>query len=218
MTDPKTILPRRKHSTAGSLLGVKDLVGSPESVSQARAYVRGKLGEDHPALDDVTLLVSEVVTNAVIHSNSRNGGRVTLALADCYDFIHVDVVDEGGEMIPQVGAGIFAESGRGLMLVEQISDHWDVYEDSAGRTVWFQVRYERVASCCPMQRTSAEPSDPHESATRRTAKQAARTVAESAQQEQALRLVERWGLDRDGLDMAAETLGVEPFGHEGTRL
>ncbi|GAA3829764.1 hypothetical protein GCM10022226_58270 [Sphaerisporangium flaviroseum] len=66
----------------GSLLGVIDLTGSPESVALAREYVRRKLGADHPALDDVTILTSEVVTNATVHSNSRNGGRITVAIAE----------------------------------------------------------------------------------------------------------------------------------------
>ncbi|MFC4588306.1 ATP-binding protein [Sphaerisporangium corydalis] len=114
--------------------------------------MKQKLGANHPALDDVTLLVSELVTNALIHSNSRNGGRITLAIADCHDRIHVDVVDAGGENIPQVCEDImFAEGGRGLMLVKLMSCAWNVYEDSAGRTVWFQVKYTREDSdlSCP---------------------------------------------------------------------
>jgi anti-sigma regulatory factor (Ser/Thr protein kinase) len=128
--------------TAGRLLGVTELIGSPESVSQAREYARRKLGDGHPALDDVTLLVSEVVTNAVLHSNSKNGGKVTLAIADCYDFIHVDVVDAGGEAAPHLCEDMLAEGGRGLMLVDMISQQWNVHEGDAGRTVWFEVKYK----------------------------------------------------------------------------
>ncbi|MFC4533648.1 ATP-binding protein [Sphaerisporangium dianthi] len=128
----------------GRLLGVIELVGSPESVSQAREFVRAKLGEAHPAIDDVTLLVSEVVTNAVLHSDSRNGGKVTLAIADCHDFVHVDVVDAGGRSAPRVCGETLAEGGRGLMLVDLISQRWDVHEDDAGRTVWFDVKYKVV--------------------------------------------------------------------------
>jgi anti-sigma regulatory factor (Ser/Thr protein kinase) len=132
------------RETKGTLLGVTDLIGSPESVPRAREYVRQKLGAGHPALANVTLLVSELVTNAVLHSDSRNGGRVTLALADCHDFIHGDVVDEGSSSVPQVCADMFAEGGRGLFLVEAISDRWGVYTDCAGQTVWFQVSYQRA--------------------------------------------------------------------------
>ncbi|MET8141627.1 ATP-binding protein [Sphaerisporangium sp. NPDC005288] len=130
----------------GHLLGVVDLVCVPESVALAREYVRRKLGAGHPALDEVTLLVSEVVTNSVVHSDSRDGGTVTLALADCQDFVHVDVVDAGGESTPQVCHDPYAEGGRGLMLVDLMSKTWSVYEDEAGRTVWFEVAYERPPS------------------------------------------------------------------------
>ncbi len=127
----------------GILLGVTELAGSPESVAAAREYVRRKLGTRHPALDDVTLLTSELVTNAVIHSNSRNGGSVSLALADCHCFIHVDVVDSGGDTVPCVRGDVLAEGGRGLMLVDPLSQRWGIYEDDAGRTAWFEVAYRR---------------------------------------------------------------------------
>ncbi|MEU8270462.1 ATP-binding protein [Sphaerisporangium sp. NPDC049002] len=174
----------RQNWVKGNLLGVIDLPGSPESAQQAREYVRRKLDDNHPALDDVTLLVSEIVTNAVVHSNSRDGGKITLALADCFDRIHVDVVDEGGASVPRVGGDIFGEGGRGLMIVELISDRWAVYEDEAGRTVWFEVRYGQQASEDAAHYPPVQPSGRGESALRRTARHAARTVGESLQIEQ----------------------------------
>ncbi|WP_181871314.1 ATP-binding protein [Sphaerisporangium album] len=128
----------------GFLLGVTHLTGSPQSAAQAREYVRAKLGKHHPALDDVVLLVSEVVTNAAVHSNSRNGGVVTLAIADCHDLVRVDVVDAGGETAPRVCDDDQAEGGRGLVLVDHISHRWDVHEDDTGRTVWFEVKYRHA--------------------------------------------------------------------------
>ncbi|GGK88137.1 hypothetical protein Sme01_01020 [Sphaerisporangium melleum] len=130
--------------TTGSLLDAIELIGSPESVAEARAYVREKLGAGHPALDDVTLLVSEVVTNSIVHSDSKNGGKVTLALADRHDVIHVDVVDAGGAEVPHVCGEQDGESGRGLLLVQAIAHRWDVHDNPAGRTVWFQVKYARA--------------------------------------------------------------------------
>ncbi|WP_380840486.1 ATP-binding protein [Sphaerisporangium dianthi] len=179
-----------------------------------------KLGETHPALDDVTLLVSEIVTNSVLHSNSRDGGRITLAIADCRDLIHVDVVDAGGPTRPEVRADMFAEGGRGLMLVEMISYKWAVYDDAAGRTVWFQVKYRPAdRPTFPRQRESADPVRRPETATRRTARHAARTVAESAELEQgyARSLVKRRRLDAEGLSQAAESLGADPLPDEEIR-
>ncbi|MET8146468.1 ATP-binding protein [Sphaerisporangium sp. NPDC005288] len=199
------------------MLGVLDLLGSPQSPARARVWVRRKLGADHPALEDVTRLVSEVVTNAVVHSDSRDGGRITLALADCFDRIHADVVDDGGESVPRVCVSDdFAESGRGMMLVDLLSQAWGVYEDEAGRTVWFEVEYRRDrhsdALACPRQREAFDSAD---SAVRSTAVLAARTVAESVEREcrgrHARRLARRWDLDRAGLDAAADALVVEPL-------
>ncbi|WP_248958152.1 ATP-binding protein [Sphaerisporangium perillae] len=147
---------------AGRLLGVTELLGSPESVSRAREYVRRKLGDAHPAIDDVTLLVSEVVTNAVLHSDSKNGGKVTLAIADCHDFVHVDVVDEGGECSPRLCGDLLAEGGRGLVLVDLISHQWSVREDDTGRTVWFDVKY-KCGSDGTTRHGSSSPDNPHPS-------------------------------------------------------
>ncbi|WP_203994022.1 ATP-binding protein [Sphaerisporangium rufum] len=222
MAQPRPIPPHPYQTATGILLGVTDLPGSPESASRARAWIRDRLGEDHPALEDVTLLVSEVVTNSVIHSASRDGGKVTLAIADCHEFIHIDVVDDGAETEPRVCGDPFGESGRGLMLVDVIARNWGVYTDPAGRTVWFQCAYRRRAAdspslACPRPRVPAEPTPGHESALRRTARQAAQTVADSARQEQALRLVQRWDLDPDGLNEAARRIGVAPMDGMGTR-
>lgn len=147
----------------GILLGVTDLAGTPESASTARDFVRLKLGEDHPALDDVTLLVSELVTNSVLHSNSKNGGKITLAIADCHDLIHVDVTDAGAPTAPEIRQDDLSEGGRGLMLVHQISHKWAVHDDPAGRTVWFQVKYRRAPAPEPVGRSAVlDIADDHE--------------------------------------------------------
>ncbi|MEO3813178.1 ATP-binding protein [Sphaerisporangium sp. B11E5] len=124
---------------AGRLLGVVELAGEPSSAGLARDFVRARLGDDHPALDTVTLLVSEVVTNAILHSDSRNGGRIRVSLADCSDFVHVDVVDAGGETVPHVRDDRSGEGGRGLQIVQMLASRWGVRRDTAGRAVWFQV-------------------------------------------------------------------------------
>ncbi|MEO3812774.1 ATP-binding protein [Sphaerisporangium sp. B11E5] len=118
------------------------MAGSPESVKAAREFVRRRLGDGHPALDDVTLLVSELVTNSVLHSRSRGGGRVAVAMADCRDVIHVDVVDAGGDAFQPVSGDMFNENGRGLMLVRELSRDWGTHTDEGGRVVWFQVAYQ----------------------------------------------------------------------------
>ncbi|MFC6081710.1 ATP-binding protein [Sphaerisporangium aureirubrum] len=150
MRDHTTLPPPGTDVRQGNLLGVVDLLAVPESASEARRFVREKLGGEHPALDDVTLLVSELVTNSLRHSDSRGGGSVTVAIADAFDRIHIDVVDAGSRSgsLPRVCAGErteeLPEGGRGLWLVENRSLAWGVYDDEAGRTVWCQVGYRRL--------------------------------------------------------------------------
>ncbi|MET8141681.1 ATP-binding protein [Sphaerisporangium sp. NPDC005288] len=143
MTKPIAIPPNPERPATGNLLGVRELSGHPESAGIARRFVESKLGPEHPALETVTLLVSEAVTNSVVHSDSRDGGRITLALADFHHFVHVDVTYAGGETVPQVGGELCAEGGRGLLLVDALSRRWAVWEHDAGRTLWFQVTYTR---------------------------------------------------------------------------
>jgi anti-sigma regulatory factor (Ser/Thr protein kinase) len=135
--------PGRGTSFLGGLSSVIDLDGLPESVSVARGFVRLTLGVGHPVLDVVTLLTSEIVTNAVVHSDSRDGGPVTLAIADCPEFVCVEVLDAGGPMTPRLPHSGFgdadADGGRGLWLVEHMASGWGTYADRGGRVVWFRV-------------------------------------------------------------------------------
>ncbi|MEV5414061.1 ATP-binding protein [Thermopolyspora sp. NPDC052614] len=127
---------------AGNLLGSLDLPGHEESVSEARQFIRKILGAEHPALENATLMVSELVTNSVVHSDSRNGGRVTVVVTECGGLIHVDVIDEGSKSQPRVQADSSAEGGRGLFLVDFLAERWGVCDDAAGRTVWFEVKVD----------------------------------------------------------------------------
>lgn len=150
MADPKALSPPVREALPGRLLGAVELPAVPESVSIARQFVKDRLGGDHPALDDVTLVVSELVTNSLRHSDSRKGGSVTLALAYAFDRIHVDVVDAGSAGFPRVRAaegeprGDLPDGGRGLLLVADRSLAWGFHDDATGRTVWCQIGYRRA--------------------------------------------------------------------------
>ncbi|WP_214103873.1 ATP-binding protein [Acrocarpospora catenulata] len=126
-------------TTTGSVLGTLDLVGKPESVHEARHFVRRLLGDGFPRLDDIALLTSELVTNSIRHSRSGNGGQITVAVAEGPGFIHVDVIDEGSEedKWPCVSPDPFGEGGRGLVLVAAMARAWSYADDEAGRVVWF---------------------------------------------------------------------------------
>ncbi|WP_176728553.1 ATP-binding protein [Planobispora rosea] len=116
----------------------------PESVAVARRRARELLGEGHPASEDVILLVSEVVTNSVVHSGSADGGRVAMTLAVEAGTVTVEVCDAGSaDSAPRVRFAPDEEGGRGMFLVDLLAARWGVRQDgSCGpRTVWFQIAF-----------------------------------------------------------------------------
>jgi len=108
--------------------------GRPEHVRQARADARGLLA-GCPAADEVILCLSELATNAVLHSSSRRpGGTFTVRIgtrpgAD----IRLEVEDDGG---PWLAPAPDPGSGRGLDIIGALAAEWGVATSPAGRTVW----------------------------------------------------------------------------------
>ncbi|MER7129592.1 ATP-binding protein [Streptosporangium saharense] len=133
----------------GQALGVIDLPGVVRSVPLARKYVANLLADfGYPQSDDVALLVSEVVTNAVVHTASgKLGGVVTVAVevATGQNAALIEVIDDGStsDPRPQVfddDEDDLASGGRGLWLVETLAESWGVREVERGRkAVWMRV-------------------------------------------------------------------------------
>jgi anti-sigma regulatory factor (Ser/Thr protein kinase) len=85
--------------------------------------------------DEVALMVSELVTNALVHGI----GTISLLIDLEIDAVRIEVSDEGNvALAPSPTPG--AHGGWGLRIVDQLADDWGVL---AGSTkVWF-----RIASC-----------------------------------------------------------------------
>lgn len=124
---------------SGTLLKSFEVPCAASSVPDARRTVRHVLGEDHPRLDEVLLLLSELVTNSLVHSRSRYRGAVTVTLLDLGAGLRVEVVDAGAETVPHVAGGDSADHGRGLLLVDTYANSWGYHDTPDGRTVWFEV-------------------------------------------------------------------------------
>ncbi|MGW0801574.1 ATP-binding protein [Nonomuraea sp. NPDC002799] len=126
--------------------------GVNASVSLLRLCVgRILTAAGHRDVDDVRLVVSELITNAVAHSRSgRPGGFVILEVSAIDDALaRVEVTDEGGIKTPQPRqAGDGDCDGRGLLLVEQLSLRWGVDSGPLGGiVVWAEVlTTEKVAT------------------------------------------------------------------------
>jgi anti-sigma regulatory factor (Ser/Thr protein kinase) len=114
--------------------------GRPEYVGAARSFVAGALGGGSGA-DVAVLLVSETVTNAVVHSDSRHpGGTVTITVVGMDGGVRIDVADNGSALtIPVVKGDGCVTGGHGLFLVQSLADQWGYVRDDTGTTVWFWI-------------------------------------------------------------------------------
>ncbi|WP_210585560.1 ATP-binding protein [Streptomyces sp. GESEQ-35] len=111
----------------------------PIAVREARAEVRRQLeiwglAERDDVADTAELLVSELATNAVLHSESR----FTLTLTAAHGVLRCEVADAGHGQPRVLDAGT-SESGRGMFLVDALALRWGCLDDRAGTTVWFEL-------------------------------------------------------------------------------
>jgi anti-sigma regulatory factor (Ser/Thr protein kinase) len=122
-----------------AVLGTLSIPGRPEHVREARAFVTRVLGERSPIADVAVLLTSEIVTNAVMHSNSCSAdGTVRLVVIEIGDGIRVEVADDGSDLSsPVVKGDLYASDGHGLFLVQSLAHQWGYVRDEIGTTVWF---------------------------------------------------------------------------------
>jgi anti-sigma regulatory factor (Ser/Thr protein kinase) len=115
------------------------LPGTASHIAEARRFIAGFVA-DRTVAADAVLCLSEVVTNAVIHSNSRDvGGRVAVRAEQYSDgFLRIEVEDQGGRWIERPKAE--GQRHLGLMIVSQLASAWGIQGDGLhSRTVWFEL-------------------------------------------------------------------------------
>lgn len=130
-----------------AILGSLTIPGRPEKVSGARAFISRTLsakGKERTIDSDAaTLLTSELVTNAILHTASgAAGGTVTIVVVDVPDGVLIEVIDDGSDGTPVVKGDLFAADGHGLYLVQQLAAQWGYLRDPAGTTMWFHLAGE----------------------------------------------------------------------------
>ena len=107
---------------------------APRMARDAVAALDGALGDER---EDTLLLVSELVTNAVIHTGTS--AELTVQLdAEC---VTVLVRDGGGTgtVRPRNLDDPLSVSGRGLGLVDAVATAWAAEHGADGTTVWFEL-------------------------------------------------------------------------------
>ena len=117
----------------------RTFLGSPASIVEARRFTTMILS-GWPEVDDAELIISELATNAIRHSESgRFGGRFTVSIRVRDKRLWLGVLDEGGPHSPHPLPASDEEGGRGLALVAGLATNWGVTGDETGRIVWAVV-------------------------------------------------------------------------------
>ncbi|CAM5329977.1 ATP-binding protein [Streptomyces aurantiogriseus] len=116
------------------------LPGLEESAEVARKLVRTALAAWHleELADTGALLVSELVANAVKHTNSRVI-RVVISRPS-ETFVRIGVVDRARVMPEMTKPGDdLLTSGRGLLLIDSLADRWGADMYRWGKQVWAEM-------------------------------------------------------------------------------
>ncbi|MCS0606141.1 SpoIIE family protein phosphatase [Streptomyces sp. LP11] len=111
--------------------------GDPEALTHARHLIRAAVHSWGAAerADEVELVADELITNALLHT--EGSAIVTLRALDAPERrLRVEVADSSSALPRRREAGEDGVSGRGLLLVELLTDVWGVEARGGGKAVW----------------------------------------------------------------------------------
>jgi anti-sigma regulatory factor (Ser/Thr protein kinase) len=116
------------------------LRGGPEAPALARKIVDDLNGYvSEPVHEDLRLLVTEVVGNAVRHGHRSGPEPVELQVSvDPGSSVRIEIADHGPGFTPHVEHGREEGGGWGLFLLDRVADRWGVHANGGAR-VWFEL-------------------------------------------------------------------------------
>ncbi|MGX1131408.1 anti-sigma regulatory factor (Ser/Thr protein kinase) [Streptomyces glaucescens] len=118
----------------------------PAEVGRARRWARARLAgsaiaADEPLAETVILLVSELVTNAVVHTGRPAVLCLSLPQAPAAEpaTVRLEVADGSTRApVPRWADGD-ETGGRGLALVDGLADRWGWQQEGAGKRIWCEL-------------------------------------------------------------------------------
>ncbi|AZM53877.1 hypothetical protein DMA15_15915 [Streptomyces sp. WAC 01529] len=118
----------------------------PAEVGRARRWARSRLAGsgievDEPVAETLILLISELVTNAVVHTGCPAVLRMLLPGVpdDVPGTVRVEVCDRSARPPRQRHAEGDDTNGRGLELVDGLADRWGWQPEGGGKSIWCEV-------------------------------------------------------------------------------
>jgi len=123
--------------------GLRMRLGSgPDAAAEAR-HANGQLRADldPPLMETLRLLVTELVTNSVRHTDCD---ALTLKIAVGRSAVLTEVTDDGPAFDLELYEAASADEhdpgfGWGLFLVQRLAKSWGVKEDGHSKRVWFEL-------------------------------------------------------------------------------
>ena len=115
------------------------LPGDVTTPAAARRFVRAALESieaDQVIIETAELLTDELVTNAIVHAQSKS----YLFVRALKDTVRVEVSDPDDRLPSIANTDTDALSGRGLIIVKGLASAWGVERaTNGGKTVWFEL-------------------------------------------------------------------------------
>ena len=118
------------------------LPGGPQAAGWARQAVAAGNGSVPEAVrDELVLLMTELVTNAVRHGGAADGLPLEVVVARSPRGLRVAVTDPGSGFEWPRGEASPAprENGYGLVLVDRLAHRWGIERGESSTTVWFEL-------------------------------------------------------------------------------
>lgn len=114
-----------------------DFPADPSSAARARRFVEATLHtwSCDTLLDSAVLLVSELVSNAVLHA----GTPIVVVLRREEGRLRAEVRDGSTRLPTAKHYSSLSGTGRGLLLLDRIADQWGAGPDGTGKIVWFEL-------------------------------------------------------------------------------
>lgn len=124
------------------LLGELSLSVGLRSIRSARVFVRRTLAASEvgpSVVDDATLIVSELLTNVALHCAGDTEPEATVRLVAVLARLRIEVHDTSPLILAQRVPGDDDEHGRGLLVVDALSERWGYSSTANGKCVWCEL-------------------------------------------------------------------------------
>jgi serine/threonine-protein kinase RsbW len=123
-------------------VGALAVAHEPASAAVVRHCIAADLTEQRVSaegIDDVVLVASELVANALVHAPPTHAADLNVSWRLYPDSVVVEVLDDSPDLPRRRAATNTATRGRGLFIVASLALDWGVRRTAGGKQVWARI-------------------------------------------------------------------------------